>query len=66
MTDQQIGAALTQAVVLEREARAHWQVAPDVAERDAALSMVRLVTPVIRALEQWITARALRVAQPIE
>lgn len=58
MTDPQIVAALTSAVVLERDARQHWQ-APDVpaAERDAALSVVRHTTAVIRSLEQWVAVR---------
>lgn len=58
MTDQQLVDALTAAIVLERDARKHWQ-APDVliAERDAALTTVRHVTVLIRSLEQWIAVR---------
>ena len=63
MTTGQIGEALTHATGLEQAARAHWQAAPTLAERDAALAIVRQVTPVIRALEQWIAARAVRAAQ---
>ncbi len=51
------------AAALEAAARAHWQAAPTLAERDAALAIVRQVTPVIRSLEQWIAARAVRAAQ---
>lgn len=63
MTDGALASSLAEALVLERDARAHWQAAPTVAERDAALTVVRLVTPVIRSLEQWMTARTLRAAE---
>ncbi len=58
MTDTAIAAALTEAIVLERDARKHWQ-APGVpaVERKAALDVVRHVTVVIRSLEKWIAAR---------
>ncbi len=45
MTDEAIGAALTDAERLESAARAYWQTAETVAERDAALLTVRLITP---------------------
>ena len=63
MTDDQIASALAHTLVLERDARSYWQAATMADERDAALSIVRLTTPVIRSLEQWMTARAQRVAQ---
>ncbi len=58
MTDTRLLAALTWAVVLERDARAAWQ-APETGavERDAALDTVRHVTPLIRSLEKWTAAR---------
>ena len=58
MTDQQLVDALTAAIVLERDARAHWQTpGMTLAERDAALTVVRHTTVVIRSLEQWIAVR---------
>lgn len=63
MTDQALGAALTQAIVLERDARAQWQAATTLAERDAALLVVRHTTAVIRSLEQWMAARLAVIAQ---
>lgn len=58
MTDAQVQEALQHAIVLERDARAHWQH-PDtpVRERDAALEVVRHVTVVIRHLEKFVAAR---------
>lgn len=63
MDDGDLAVALAAALVTERDARAHWQAAPTLAEQQTALAVVRLVTPVIRCLEQWITARALRAAK---
>lgn len=63
MTNDAIAAALTQNIVLERAARAHWQAAVTLAERDAALLVVRHVTAVIRSLEDWIATRAQALAQ---
>lgn len=62
MTDQALGAALTDAERLEMAARAHWQAASTVAEREAALLVVRHVTSVIKLLKDWIAARAQRLA----
>ncbi len=63
MTDQALGVALSEAERLEKAARAHWQTAATIAERDAALWTVRLVTPVIRALKDWIAMRAQALAE---
>lgn len=58
MTDEALSTALTQSIVLEKSARARWQAAPTIAEREAALLVVRHITAVIRALEEWIVARS--------
>ena len=58
MSDDALATALTQAIVIEKAARAHWQAAAALAEREAALLVVRQVTPVIRALEDWVAMRA--------
>jgi hypothetical protein len=62
MTEAALGAALTQAAELERAARAHWQAAETLAERDAALRVVRHATAVIVSLKDWIATRAQALA----
>lgn len=58
MTDAQVQDALTRALVLERDARAHWQAPHTPApERQVALDVVRKTTAVIRSLEQLIAVR---------
>lgn len=63
MTDVALGAALTEAERLEKAARAHWQAAATLEEREAALLVVRHDTAVIRALKDWIAMRAQVLAQ---
>lgn len=62
MTDHALAAALTDAERLEKAARARWQSAPTVAEQQAALLVVRHVTATIKALKDWIAARAQALA----
>lgn len=58
MTELQVQAALTQVILLERDARAHWQAsATPAAEQQAALDVVRQTTAVIRSLERFVAAR---------
>lgn len=58
MTDGDLSRALAAMKAIEQAARAYWQASPLAAERDAALQLVRQVTPVIRSVEQWIVSRA--------
>ena len=58
MTDQGLGAALTESERLEKAARAHWQAADTVAEQQAALLVVRHATAVMKSLKDWIAMRA--------
>lgn len=58
MTDAEIGQALAEANALERRARAHWQTATTIGEQQAALLVVRHATAVVKALKDWLGARA--------
>lgn len=63
MTDRDLAAALIQAKDLEAGARQYWakcQQRQDLAEADAALNLTRHVTAVRKALETWISTRAVR------
>lgn len=64
MTNPDIASAVATAAHTERIARAAWHAAgdQDLAERDAALVVVRKATELRIVLERWITARALRAA----
>jgi hypothetical protein len=64
VTDAALARALAAAAELEAAARAHWQAQrEDPPESDAALVIVRLVTPLRRSLVDWTTMRALRAAR---
>ena len=60
MSDDDLAQALAWALVLEKRARVYWQStpAPSLNERDAALTVVRHATAVIRAVESWMAVRA--------
>lgn len=62
MDDHQLAIALTEADRMERDSRAYWSSLPvdNLAERDAALIVMRHATALKRSLEQWISARAMR------
>lgn len=60
MTDAQLGAAIVETNRIEAQARQHWQAAPEHAERESALEVVRQVTAVHRLLEKWQAARMTR------
>lgn len=62
MTDRQLAELLAAAKATERDARAYWQQIADVAEKDAAIVVVRHVTALRRSLEAWMATRATRVA----
>ena len=60
MSHDDLAQALEFALVLEKRARIYWQMspAPSLDERDAALTVVRHATAVIRAVESWMAVRA--------
>jgi hypothetical protein len=58
VTDVAIGAALTQAIGLERQARAAWQDAETAMEKQAAQLVMRQTAAVIGTLKDWLAARA--------
>jgi hypothetical protein len=64
MTDQELAIAWSQATEIERHARTHWRSThvEDLPERDAALVTMRQAAALVRMVEQWMTARALRAA----
>jgi len=64
MTDQELAAAVTEVTEWERRTRAVWgNESALVAERESALTALRLVVPLRRVLEAWVVMRACRVAQ---
>lgn len=63
MSDHDLAAVLARAIDIEQRSRAYWQACgTDLAEKDAALHIVRHITGVRRSLETWISDRALRAA----
>ena len=64
MTDRQLAGALAESVQLQTRARAAWTQARAGAPQEAAaaLAVVRLVTPTIKALEQWLALRAVALS----
>ena len=65
MSDDDLAQALAFALVLEKRARVYWQStpAPSLDERDAALTVVRHATAVIRSVESWMAVRATAAAE---
>lgn len=61
MTDRELALALTHAKDLEASTRALMK-SEDLAERDAALTAMRLVTALRRSLETWVSLRAIRAS----
>ena len=59
MTDRELAQALTFALGVERETEGLLK-ADDLAERDQAVTVYRLVKPLRQKLETWISVRALR------
>jgi 5,10-methylene-tetrahydrofolate dehydrogenase/methenyl tetrahydrofolate cyclohydrolase len=55
-----LAAVLVGANATERHVRAYWSSVQDVAERDAALNVLRHVTATRKTLETWIGLRACR------
>lgn len=60
MTDRELAETLQQVAQLEARTRALLKTA-DEAERDQALLVLRLATPLRQKLETWMSVRALRV-----
>lgn len=59
MTDHDLAVALSQVQALEQAVRGLMKT-EDLAERDAALNVLRLATPLRQKIETWISLRALR------
>lgn len=64
MTDREIATARTQTAETERLARARLGALAldDLAERDAALVVIRQAVALEKVLERWMSARAMRAA----
>lgn len=63
MTDVQLATALKHAGELEERAREQWaqhSIAGDALEREKALAVLRLASPLKRQLEEWVGGRATR------
>jgi hypothetical protein len=60
MTDDELIEGIEAVKAIEARARRHWQTSPINAEQALALDLVRHITPAIRDLEAWVSARAVR------
>lgn len=63
LSDRDLAVMVQEAIRLEQAVREAWKTAgTDEAEKDSALVVMRLATPLRRSLEMWMSTRALRAA----